>query len=61
MNERNLRLLRIDVGFSQVDEELIRMGASYLRVIGISYLLTGFSQVYLCVLKIPKKKPPRIK
>ncbi len=33
------------------DEELIRMGASYLRVIGISYLLTGFSQVYLCVLK----------
>lgn len=33
------------------DEELIRMGASYLRVIGISYLLTGFSQIYLCVLK----------
>lgn len=33
------------------DEELIRMGASYLRVIGISYLLTAFSQVYLCVLK----------
>lgn len=33
------------------DEELIRMGAAYLRIIGISYLLTGFSQVYLCVLK----------
>ncbi len=33
------------------DQELIEMGASYLRVIGISYLLTGFSQTYLCVLK----------
>ncbi len=33
------------------DAELIEMGASYLRVIGISYLLTGFSQTYLCVLK----------
>lgn len=33
------------------DAELIAMGASYLRVIGVSYLLTGFSQVYLCVLK----------
>lgn len=33
------------------DEELIAMGASYLRIIGISYLLTGFSHVYLCVLK----------
>ncbi len=33
------------------DRELIEMGASYLRVIGISYLLTGFSQTYLCVLK----------
>ena len=33
------------------DAELIGMGASYLRVIGISYLLTGFSQTYLCVLK----------
>lgn len=33
------------------DEELIRMGASYLRIIGISYFLTGFSHVYLCVLK----------
>lgn len=33
------------------DAELIEMGASYLRVIGISYLLTGFSQAYLCVLK----------
>ncbi len=33
------------------DTELIGIGASYLRIAGISYLLTGFSQVYLCVLK----------
>lgn len=33
------------------DAELIAIGASYLRIIGISYLLTGFSHVYLCVLK----------
>lgn len=33
------------------DGELVKMGASYLRVIGISYLMTGFSQAYLCVLK----------
>lgn len=33
------------------DPELIGIGASYLRVMGTSYLLTGFSQTYLCVLK----------
>ncbi len=33
------------------DAELIAIGASYLRVIGISYVLTGFSQTYLSVLK----------
>ncbi len=33
------------------DEELIKIGASYLRIIGISYMLAGFSQVYLCVMK----------
>ncbi len=33
------------------DAELIRIGASYLRIIGISYFLTSFSQSYLCVLK----------
>lgn len=33
------------------DAELIGIGASYLRVMGASYLLTGFSQAYLSVLK----------
>jgi len=33
------------------DPELIDIGASYLRVMGISYLLTGFSQPYQSVLK----------
>lgn len=33
------------------DTALIQIGSSYLRIIGISYLLTSFSQVYLCVLK----------
>lgn len=33
------------------DETLISMGASYLRIIGISYVCMSFSQVYLCVLR----------
>lgn len=33
------------------DTELIKIGASYLRIISVSYLLAGFSQVYLCVMK----------
>ncbi|MCD7832598.1 MAG: MATE family efflux transporter [Lachnospiraceae bacterium] len=33
------------------DEELIQIGASYLRVISISYLCWGFSEVYLSVLR----------
>lgn len=33
------------------DEELIRIGAEYLRIIGISYVLMSFSQVYLCMLR----------
>lgn len=33
------------------DEELIRIGASYLRIISISYLTSGFSQPYLCLLR----------
>lgn len=31
--------------------QLIQIGASYLRVIGISYLMMSFSQVYLCALR----------
>lgn len=30
---------------------LIEMGAQYLRVVGVSYLLTGISQIYLCIMK----------
>lgn len=30
------------------DQELIDIGAGYLRIIGISYMLMSFSQVYMC-------------
>lgn len=33
------------------EEELIDLGASYLRIVSISYLLGGFSQIILCVMK----------
>ena len=33
------------------DEELIRLGASYLRIVSVSYLFGGFSQILLCVMK----------
>ena len=33
------------------DPILIRGGSLYLRVIAVSYLLTGISQMYLCILK----------
>ena len=33
------------------EEPLIREGASYLRVVSLSYLLTGISQCYLCAMK----------
>ena len=33
------------------DEELITLGASYLRIVSVSYLLGGFSQIMLCVMK----------
>ena len=33
------------------DPILIRGGSVYLRVIAVSYLLTGISQMYLCILK----------
>ena len=33
------------------DGELIRLGASYLRIVSVSYLCGGFSQIVLCVMK----------
>lgn len=33
------------------DAELIEIGASYLRTIGISYVMMSVSQVYLCILR----------
>ena len=33
------------------DENLIGLGASYLRIVSVSYLLGGFSQIILCVMK----------
>ena len=33
------------------DDLLRQIGASYLRIIGISYLLLSFSQVYLCAIR----------
>lgn len=33
------------------DTRLIEYGAVYLRTVALSYLLTGISQVYLCILK----------
>ena len=30
------------------DQTLIEIGAKYLRIIGVSYLLSAFSQVYMC-------------
>jgi putative MATE family efflux protein len=33
------------------DDVLIRFGSSYLRIVGVSCLLSGISQVYLCAMK----------
>ena len=33
------------------EEVLIGLGVPYLRIVSFSYLLTGFSQIYLCVMK----------
>lgn len=33
------------------EEELIRLGAAYLRIVSFSYLFMGFSQIYLAVMK----------
>ena len=32
------------------DEELIRLGASYLRIVSFSYFFMGISQMYLCII-----------
>ena len=34
------------------DEELIRIGSTYLRIAGWSYLITGISQCYLTMMKV---------
>lgn len=33
------------------EEVLIRLGVPYLRIVSFSYLLMGFSQIYLCIMK----------
>lgn len=33
------------------DEELIRLGTSYLRITSFSYFFMGISQIYLCIMK----------
>lgn len=33
------------------DARLVHAGTEYLKVVGISYLLSGVSQIYLCILK----------
>ncbi len=33
------------------EETLIRLGIPYLRIVSFSYLLMGFSQIYLCIMK----------
>lgn len=37
------------------DEELIAIGAGYLRIAGFSYLLTGISQSFLAMMKVTEK------
>ncbi len=34
-----------------LDEILIQSGVVYLRIVGISYLMCGVSQIYLCIMK----------
>lgn len=33
------------------EEELVRLGIPYLRIVSWSYLCMGFSQIYLCIMK----------
>lgn len=37
------------------EEELIRIGAGYLRIVGISYIFSGLSQCYLMVMKLQER------
>ncbi|MCD7766373.1 MAG: MATE family efflux transporter, partial [Lachnospiraceae bacterium] len=37
------------------DQELIQIGASYLRIVSISFLCWGFSEVYLAILRSVEK------
>ena len=39
------------IGFYTVEPELIRIGSEYIRIASLSYLLTGISQCFLCVMK----------
>ncbi len=39
------------------EEVLIQGGAEYLRVVALSYLLTGISQIYLCMMKNTDRAP----
>ena len=39
------------------DADLIQIGAGYLRIAGVSYLLTGVSECYLTVMKISEHAP----
>ena len=39
------------------EEALIRGGSEYLRVVALSYLLTGISQIYLCMMKNTDRAP----
>ena len=40
------------------DAALIAIGSSYLRIAGWSYLLTGFSQCYLTIMKVTEHVKP---
>lgn len=33
------------------DIRLIQAGIPYLRIVSVSYLFMGFSQIYLCIMK----------
>jgi len=39
------------MGFFTSDAELVQSGKDYLQVVAISYLITGISQIYLCMMK----------
>ena len=39
------------MGIFTSDAELIQLGKGYLQTVAVSYLLTGVSQIYLCIMK----------